>query len=86
MEKQTIGLVGLAVMGKNLALNIASKGFTVALYNRILDKVKQLVDGPRANPNIRGTYSIKELVDSLAPPRRILLMVKAGPPVDEMIG
>ncbi|MBW2305528.1 MAG: NADP-dependent phosphogluconate dehydrogenase [Deltaproteobacteria bacterium] len=85
MAKQEIGLVGLAVMGENLALNIESKGFSIAVYNRTTDKVKKLVESRGSGKNILGTYSIKELIDSLEPPRRIILMVKAGPAVDELI-
>ncbi len=85
MTKQAIGLVGLAVMGENLALNIESKGFSIAVYNRTTDKVKRFVESRGSSRNILGTYSIKDLVDSLEPPRSIILMVKAGSAVDELI-
>ena len=80
-----IGLVGLAVMGENLILNMASKGFTVTAYNRTADKVQNFLDGRAQGKSIRGAFSIEELVNSLAKPRKIMLMVKAGKPVDEMI-
>jgi 6-phosphogluconate dehydrogenase len=80
-----IGLVGLAVMGENLVLNMASKGFTVTAYNRTADKVQNFLDGRAKGKTIRGAFSIEELVNSLAKPRKIMLMVKAGKPVDEMI-
>ena len=80
-----IGLVGLAVMGENLVLNMAGKGFTVTAYNRSTDKVDRFIDGRAAGKNIRGAYSLDELVASLEVPRKIMLMVKAGQPVDELI-
>ncbi|HMU65928.1 MAG TPA: decarboxylating NADP(+)-dependent phosphogluconate dehydrogenase, partial [Cellvibrionaceae bacterium] len=80
-----IGLVGLAVMGENLILNMASKGFTVTAYNRTADKVQNFLDGRAQGKTIRGAFSIEELVNSLAKPRKIMLMVKAGKPVDDMI-
>jgi 6-phosphogluconate dehydrogenase (decarboxylating) (EC 1.1.1.44) len=82
--KQQIGVVGLAVMGKNLALNIESKGYTVSVYNRSRAKTDQLMK-EAAGKNIHPTYSIEEFVDSLEKPRRILLMVKAGEATDAMI-
>ena len=80
-----IGLVGLAVMGENLVLNMAGKGFTVTAYNRSTDKVDRFIDGRAAGKNIRGAHSLDELVCSLQVPRKIMLMVKAGRPVDELI-
>ncbi|NIS59268.1 MAG: NADP-dependent phosphogluconate dehydrogenase [Proteobacteria bacterium] len=85
MEKQEIGLIGLAVMGENLVLNIESKGYSVSVYNRTVDKVKIFLEGRASGRNIRGTYSIKELIESLASPKRVIFMVKAGPAVDELI-
>ncbi len=85
MEGQEIGLIGLAVMGENLVLNIESKGYPVSVYNRTTDKVKAFLDGRATGKNILGTYSIKELIDSLASPKRVIFMVKAGPAVDELI-
>ena len=80
-----IGLVGLAVMGENLILNMESKGYTVTAYNRSVDKVNKFIAGRAEGKNIRGAASIEELVQSLAKPRKIMLMVKAGQPVDDMI-
>jgi len=80
-----IGLVGLAVMGENLVLNMESKGFTVTVYNRTLDKVDTFLAGRALGKNIRGAHTIEELVKSLEHPRKIMLMVKAGNPVDEFI-
>ncbi len=80
-----IGLVGLAVMGENLILNMESKGYTVTAYNRSVDKVNKFIAGRAEGKNIRGASSIEELVQSLEKPRKIMLMVKAGQPVDDMI-
>lgn len=85
MKKADIGLVGLAVMGENLVMNMESKGFTVAVYNRTSEKVKNFVEGRGAGKNIIGTYSLEELADSLEKPRKIMMMVKAGQAVDELI-
>jgi 6-phosphogluconate dehydrogenase len=85
MQKREIGLIGLAVMGENLVLNIESKGYSASVYNRTTDKVKRFSEGRASGKNILGTYSIKELVDSLASPKRVILMIKAGPAVDELI-
>jgi 6-phosphogluconate dehydrogenase len=84
-EKADLGLIGLAVMGENLVLNIESRGFTVAVYNRTLEKVDNFVHGRGKGKNIIGTHSIAELAGSLKTPRKIMLMVKAGNPVDEFI-
>jgi 6-phosphogluconate dehydrogenase len=80
-----IGLVGLAVMGENLILNMESKGFTVACYNRTVSKVDEFINGRGKGKKFIGAHSIPELVNSLASPRKIMLMVKAGKPVDEFI-
>ena len=85
MAKQDIGLIGLAVMGENLILNIESKGFSVAVFNRTTSKVERFVKGRAKGKNIVGTYSMQEFVSALERPRRIMLMVKAGEPVDAMI-
>ena len=85
MKKADIGLVGLAVMGENLVMNMESKGFTVAVYNRTADKVKNFVEGRAAGKNIIGTYSLEELCNSLAKPRKVMMMVKAGQAVDAII-
>jgi 6-phosphogluconate dehydrogenase len=80
-----IGMVGLAVMGENLVLNMESKGFTVAVFNRSTDKVDHFINGRGKGKNIIGTYSVGELVKSLKPPRKVMLMVKAGSAVDDFI-
>ena len=85
MSKADIGLAGLAVMGENLVLNMESKGFTVAVYNRTVEKVDNFVNGRGKGKNIMGTHSIEELVKSLKTPRKVMLMVKAGKPVDDFI-
>ena len=85
MKKADIGVVGLAVMGENLILNMESKGFTVAAYNRTVSKVDRFVGGRAEGKNIVGTHSIQELADALARPRKVMLMVKAGKPVDDFI-
>jgi 6-phosphogluconate dehydrogenase len=84
MKKQQIGVIGLAVMGKNLALNIESNGFSVALYNRSAEKTKELLE-ETPGKNFVGTYSIEDFVQALETPRRILIMVKAGKPTDDTI-
>jgi len=84
MKKQQIGVIGLAVMGKNLALNIESKGFTVSVYNRSRSKTDELLKESQGK-NIKGTYTIEEFVKSLETPRKIIIMVKAGKPVDDTI-
>ena len=80
-----IGLVGLAVMGENLVLNMEGHGFTVAVFNRTVEKVDKFVNGRGKDKNIIGTSSIEELVQSLKSPRKVMLMVKAGKPVDDFI-
>ncbi len=85
MKKADIGLIGLAVMGENLVMNMESKGFTVAVYNRTADKVTNFVEGRAKGKNIIPTYSIEELAANLAKPRKVMLMVKAGQPVDVFI-
>ncbi|MCD6220130.1 NADP-dependent phosphogluconate dehydrogenase, partial [Candidatus Calescamantes bacterium] len=85
MQKADIGIIGMAVMGQNLALNMESKGFTVAVYNRTVSKVDDLIQGRGKGKNLIGTYSLEEFVSSIKKPRKIMLMVKAGPPVDEFM-
>ena len=85
MAKADIGLWGLAVMGENLILNMESKGFTVACFNRTVSKVDKFIQGRAKGKNIIGCHSVEELVDSLKKPRRIMIMVKAGKPVDMVI-
>jgi len=84
MSKQTVGLIGLAVMGKNLALNIADHGYSVAVYNRSKEKTDSLMEEAK-DKNITGTYTLEELVSSLEKPRKIILMVKAGKAVDDIV-
>ncbi|TDL34659.1 NADP-dependent phosphogluconate dehydrogenase [Jeotgalibacillus sp. S-D1] len=84
MAKQQIGVVGLAVMGKNLAWNIESRGFSVAVYNRSSAKVDDML-AESEGKQIYGTYSVEEFVESLEAPRKILLMVKAGAATDATI-
>ncbi|QHW33995.1 NADP-dependent phosphogluconate dehydrogenase [Paenibacillus rhizovicinus] len=84
MAKQQIGVVGLAVMGKNLALNIESKGFSVAVYNRSAEKTNELLAEAQGK-NFVGAYSVEEFVNALETPRKILIMVKAGQPTDDTI-
>src|SRR6478609_9017426 len=85
MAKQQIGVIGLAVMGKNLALNIESRGYFVSVYNRSSDKTKDFLSKEAAGKNIVGTYSPEEFINSLEKPRKILLMVKAGSATDATI-
>jgi 6-phosphogluconate dehydrogenase len=80
-----IGLIGLAVMGENLVLNMESKGFRVSVYNRTTEKVDNFLKGRAGGKKITGTHTLEEFVDSLARPRKIMLMIKAGSAVDEMI-
>ncbi len=80
-----IGLIGLAVMGENLVMNMESKGFTVAVYNRTTSKVSAFVEGRAKGKNIIGCYSIEELKNNLKTPRKVMMMVKAGDAVDSMI-
>lgn len=85
MGKADIGLIGLAVMGENLVMNMESKGFTVSVFNRTTKKVSAFIEGRAKGKNIIGTYSVEEMVNSLKKPRKIMLMVKAGKPVDAFI-
>ncbi len=85
MAKADIGLIGLAVMGQNLALNMDDHGFTVAVFNRTVSKVDDFINGNARGTKIIGTHSIEELVSVLKKPRRVMLMIKAGKPVDDFI-
>lgn len=85
MKKSDIGLIGLAVMGENLVMNMESKGFTVSVFNRTGQKVTDFVNGRAKGKNITGTYSLPELVESLEKPRKVMMMIKAGDAVDAMI-
>ena len=84
MSKKLVGVIGLAVMGKNLALNIADHGYSVAVYNRSREKTDSLLEEAK-DKDIIGTYSLEEFVEALERPRKIILMVKAGRAVDDMI-
>jgi 6-phosphogluconate dehydrogenase len=84
-EKRDVGLIGLAVMGENLALNMESKGYKVAVYNRTAARVDNFINGRAKGKDITGCYSIEELITCLASPRKVILMVKAGKPVDDLI-
>ncbi len=83
--KANIGLIGLAVMGENLVLNMESKGFTVAVYNRTVEKVDNFVGGRGRGKKIVGCHSVEELCARLERPRKVMLLVKAGQPVDDFI-
>ncbi len=80
-----IGLIGLAVMGENLALNIANHGFPISVFNRTTSKVDEFLAGRAQGKPVTGTHSLPEFVASLKKPRKIIMMVKAGKPVDELI-
>lgn len=84
-KKADIGLIGLAVMGQNLVLNMNDHGYTVAVYNRTTSKVDDFLNDEAKGTDVIGTHSIEELVVSLERPRKIMLMVKAGKPVDATI-
>ena len=79
------GLIGLAVMGENLAMNVESRGFSVAVFNRTVSKVDEFMAGRAKGKRFRGCHSLEELVAGLASPRKVMLMVKAGAAVDEFI-
>ena len=80
-----IGLIGLAVMGENLALNIESRGYTIAVFNRTTSVVDHLIEGRAKGKKFIGCHSIEELVKNIKTPRKIMMMVKAGPAVDSLI-
>jgi len=84
-QKADIGLIGLAVMGENLVLNMESKGFTVAVFNRTVEKVDNFINGRGAGKNFIGAHSIAELCASLESPRKVMMLVKAGQAVDDFI-
>ena len=85
MKKADIALIGLAVMGENLVMNMESKGFRVAVYNRTVAKVDNFISGRAKGHNIVGCHSLSELAAQLERPRKIMMMVKAGQAVDELI-
>src|SRR5215467_13948052 len=80
-----IAVVGLAVMGENLALNIESRGYHIAVYNRTTSKVDELIEGRAKGKKFVGCHSLEDMVAKLAKPRKIMMMVKAGPAVDDLI-
>src|SRR5437762_8264246 len=80
-----IGLIGLAVMGQNLVLNMNDHGFTVAVYNRTTSKVDDFLANEAEGTKIMGAHSIPELAAMLKRPRRVMMLVKAGKAVDELI-
>lgn len=80
-----IALIGLAVMGQNLILNMADHGFTVVAYNRTVEKVHQFINGPAKGKSIVPAISMEDMVSKLKSPRRVMLLVKAGPAVDDFI-
>ena len=85
MSNYDIGLIGLAVMGENLVLNMENHGFSVAVFNRTTSKVENFINGRAKGKNIKGCFSVEELVGSLKKPRKIMLLVKAGQAVDSFI-
>lgn len=85
MPQADIGLIGLAVMGQNLVLNIADREFTVAVFNRTTSKTEEFLNGPAKGKNILGKFSLKDFFQHLKKPKKVILMVKAGPPVDSFI-
>jgi len=85
MSEADIGLIGLAVMGENLVLNMESKGFTVAVFNRTVEKVDAFLKARCKGRKVLGAHSVEEFISRLKRPRRVMLMVKAGPAVDEFI-
>jgi 6-phosphogluconate dehydrogenase len=85
MEKSDLGLIGLAVMGQNLVLNMNDHGYKVAVFNRTISKVDDFINGEAEGTAIVGAHSIEELVNLLKKPRRVMLLVKAGQPVDDFI-
>ena len=86
MNQCDIGLIGLAVMGENLALNLESKGFSVAVFNRTTKVTEKFAAGRGKGKNIRPTRTMEEFVAALKKPRIAMMMVKAGAPVDAVIG
>jgi len=84
-QKADIAVIGLAVMGQNLILNMNDHGFTVVAYNRTVSKVDEFLANEAKGTNVIGAHSLEEMVALLKKPRRVMLMVKAGKPVDELI-
>jgi 6-phosphogluconate dehydrogenase len=85
MSQADIGLIGLAVMGQNLVLNMNDHGYTVAVFNRTVSKVDEFLEGPAKGTKIIGAKSLKDLFSSLKRPRKVMFLVKAGQPVDDLI-
>lgn len=85
MTKRTFGVIGLAVMGENIALNVERNGYPIAVYNRSADKTKKFMATRAADKDVTAAYSLEEFVQALESPRKILVMVKAGGPVDAVI-
>ena len=85
MPSADIGLIGLAVMGQNLVLNINDHGYSVAVYNRTIERIDEFLAGPAKDTKVVGARSIEELLGTLKSPRTVMLMVKAGPVVDAYI-
>ena len=95
MANSDIGLIGLAVMGQNLVMNMANKGFNVSVYNRTTETMTEFIEGLGSRPpgvveagtpeRIHGFERLEDFVNSLASPRRVMIMVKAGSPVDAVI-
>src|SRR5690554_71347 len=83
--KADIGLIGLAVMGENLVLNMESKGYTVAVFNRTVEKVNDFIAGRGKDKNFIGAQTLEEFIASIERPRKVMLLVKAGKPVDDFI-
>ncbi len=85
MTQADIAMIGLAVMGQNLVMNMADHGFTVAVFNRTTSVTDEFVEGPAKGMSIIGVHSLEELVAALKRPRRVMLLIKAGQPVDDVI-
>jgi 6-phosphogluconate dehydrogenase len=85
MNEADIGLIGLAVMGQNLVMNMNDHGFKVAVFNRTISKVDDFVKGMAKGSQVIATHSLDELISTLSQPRRVMLMVQAGKPVDDII-
>ena len=85
MAQHDIGLIGLAVMGQTLVLNMASRGYSVGVFNRTTATTDEFIAGTAAGKTVTGYHSVEELVADLKSPRRVMLMVKAGPAVDAII-
>lgn len=86
MTKRTFGVIGLAVMGENIALNVERNGYPIAVYNRSADKTEKFMATRAVGKDVKAAYSLEEFVQALESPRKILVMVKAGGPVDAVIG